>query len=122
MPRKGKADQRTLSYWKAVMADFERSGLSGLAYCRTKRISYSAFASRRKKLSGGDRTGKKDVGRGSVERVEFAQVAIKPSIEQSAQAAPHAPLEIVFPAGVVLRVPDGYSTVSLAEIISVLEV
>ncbi|MBX9668851.1 MAG: hypothetical protein K2X93_14595 [Candidatus Obscuribacterales bacterium] len=34
MPKKGEIDLRKLKYWSAVMADFEKSGQSGQAYCK----------------------------------------------------------------------------------------
>lgn len=131
MAKRGEIDLPKLRYWKSVLADFERSGLTGQAYCREKGITYTAFANRRRKLSGKlqgngrqETRSKKPTGNKRVcernvgEQVEFAEVLIKPSLQSSAAADR---LEVVLPTGTVLRVPAAYPVVDLAEVISALE-
>lgn len=118
MPKKGELDLRKQRYWKTVFADFENSGLSGQAYCKEKGISYAAFASRRRRLPKGS-TG---CSGESIKQVEFAPVSLKPSSPQSRPTSRVEPLEIVFPNGIILRVPAGYSAFALTEIVSLLEV
>ena len=43
--------RKPLSYWEERIAQFERSGLSGLAYCRQEGLNYKTFSSWRKKLT-----------------------------------------------------------------------
>lgn len=134
MPSKGEVDLRKLKYWKAVLADFERSGLSGPAYCKQKGIPYTAFANRRRKLSSAiaatsklrakanatplaeDRT-----ERSSAKQVGFAEVTIRTSTP-AVPTSNGERLELVFPTGIILRIPNGYSAAALAEIITALEV
>lgn len=119
MPKKGEVDLRKQRYWKSVLVDFEKSGLSGQAYCTAKGISYTAFASRRRRLvSSGSAGG----GRESAKQVEFAPVTLKPSHAEPAPTSRAELLEIVFPTGVTLKVPAGYSASTLAEVLSILEV
>lgn len=119
MPKKGEIDLRKERYWKAVISDFEKSGLSGRAYCRDKGISYTAFATRRRRLTNSTDVGSKP---GSTHRVDFAPVALKSSPQEPSFSSQVEPLEIVFPTGVTVRVPGGYSVTALAEIVSILEV
>lgn len=134
MPKKGEVDLQKLKYWRAVLADHERSGLSGQAYCKQKGISYTAFANRRRRIassaqaaekakrdSGVDQNGSRTASfeRGSEVQPAFAEVKLKaPPIEQIRDAGK---LEIELSEGIVLRVPDGYSVAVLAAVISMLE-
>ena len=118
MPKKGEIDLRKDRYWRSVLADFEKSGMSGQAYCRSRGISYSAFASRRRRLPARDA----GAARSSARQVEFAPVTLKPSPVLDTPVAGVEPIEIVFPTGVTLRVPEGFSASSLADIVSILEV
>jgi hypothetical protein len=132
MPKKGEVDLHKLKYWKAILADFERSGLKGQSYCRQKGISYTAFASRRRKLSvtmpAARYRAKTPVAdmesteRSRAQQVEFAEVAVKISTPTQLAAVNGERLEVVFPTGTILRVPSCYSAVALAEIITALEV
>ena len=138
MPKKGEVDLQKLKYWKAVLRDFDRSGLSGQAYCKQAGIAYTAFANRRRRLGTSiDSSNKADAKTKTktsfvaVDRMEaagapppqmgFAEVAVK--------VTPSAPpfangerFEIVFPTGTVVRVPSGYSIAALVEIVTALEV
>jgi hypothetical protein len=40
MPKRGEVDLRKLKYWKAILADFEKSGMTGQSYCRQKGLTY----------------------------------------------------------------------------------
>ena len=119
MPKKGEIDLPKLRYWRSVLSDFEKSGQSGQAYCKEKGIRYTAFANRRRRLAGHRGVSTKKVERTPVRQIEFAEVTVKPSLPQSSH--PVERLEIVFPTGTVLRVPNGYSAMALVEIVSVLE-
>jgi hypothetical protein len=134
MPKKGEVDLPKLKYWRAVLADHERSGLSGQAYCNQKGIPYTAFANRRRRIASStpaaemakrgvsvERNGSRSAGfeYGSEEQPAFAEVKVKaPQKEQGTEAGK---LDIELPGGIVLRVPDGYSVAMLAAVVSTLE-
>jgi len=137
MPKKGEVDLQKLKYWKAVLRDFDKSGLSGQAYCKQAGIAYTAFANRRRRLATSvdssnetDAKVKTKTNFVAVDRMEasapppqmgFAEVAVK--VAPSAPPAAHGErLEIVFPTGTMLRVPSGYSVAALVEIVTALEV
>ncbi len=130
MPKKGEIDRRKLAYWKSVLTDFERSGLSGQAYCREKGIAYTAFANRRRRLAGIVKTSTKtksdrravaeETSTRSSSHVGFAEVAIKASPTQAPSFTIER-LELILLNGTVLRVPNGYSAAALAEIVLALE-
>jgi hypothetical protein len=44
------------SHWARVLKDFQQSGLSGAAYCRSEDLYYPTFAKWRQKLLGPVRT------------------------------------------------------------------
>jgi len=93
MPKKGEVDLRKQRYWKSFLVDFEKSGLSGQSYCKSKGISYSAFASRRRRLASSGNSG----GRESARLVECAPVTWKPPPAEPAETSRAELLEIVFP-------------------------
>ena len=133
MPKKGEVNLPRLRYWKAVLADFEKSGLSGKAYCRKKGIPYTAFANRRRRIpvaaatarradanAGSDATNGRKSEHYPVDQRGFAEVKIATPVKV-AQLPPADRLEVLLPSGVLLRVPDGYSVVGLAAVITALE-
>lgn len=134
MPKKGEFDLQKLKYWKAVLADFERSGLTGQEYCRQKGIVYTAFANRRRRLTGVKGTGKYQARKAASKQSElgnsrnrasaqvgFVEVRTKSSIVTPSNLDGER-LEVALPTGTVLRVPNGYSIELLARLVTALEV
>ena len=119
MPRKGEIDLHKLEYWKSVLEDFEKTGLSGQAYCKQKGISYAAFADRRRRLPETIRATAK--AKAKSKHVEFAEVDIKDSRAKTPSSTITERLELVLPKGTVLRIPNGYSPAALCKIVSALE-
>ncbi len=117
MPKKGEVDLQKLEYWKSVIADFEKTGLSGQAYCKQKGIPYTAFAMRRRRLPETIRAAAKAKAKAH----EFAEVAIKDSPANTPSSSSAERLELVLPKGTVLRIPNGYSPAALSKIVSALE-
>lgn len=102
-----------------MLADFEKSGLTGQAYCKAKAIAYTAFANRRRKMS---ERGEEAVERSHSKGIAFAPVNVKLQATETAQLFGGERLEIVLTTGVVLRVPAGFSATALADIVTNLEV
>ena len=72
--RKEKSTFGRSDYGRQSFQASKKSGLSGRAYCRAKGISYTAFATRRRRLTNSTDVGSKP---GSTHRVDFAPVALK---------------------------------------------
>lgn len=134
MPKKGEFDLQKLKYWKAVLADFERSGLSGQEYCRQKGIAYTAFANRRRRLAGANcadkylagktalrRSGPRNLDGEAAAAFGFAEVRTQPP-KSTFSSLDGEKLEVVLPTGTVLRVPNNYSVEALARLVQALEV
>ncbi len=130
MPKRGEVDLRKLKYWKAILADFEKSGMTGQSYCRQKGITYTAFANRRRKLSRNLPIGRgrarniviESTADSRARQIEFAEVTVKTPTPAKLSAENVERLEVVLQTGAILRVPTGYSAAALAEIITALGV
>lgn len=130
MPKRGEVDLRKLKYWKAILADFEKSGMTGQSYCSQKGIAYTAFANRRRRLSSSisavmDRARKvsdDSTACNSAKKVEFAEVTFKTSTPAKPSTANDERLEVVLQTGTILRIPLGFSAAALAEIVTALGV
>jgi hypothetical protein len=116
MPKKGETDLDKRRYWLQVLADFEKSGLSGQAYCRATGIPYTSFANRRRR-SDWRRTPKSGRHSEKTRFVPFAEVKVSDdppsqSLDPVQENGP-ATLEIVLPTGIIIRVgnPSLLSTV-----------
>lgn len=133
----------TERYWRRVMVEFSATGLSGAEYCRRNGIKYQHFADWRLKIRKSDASGKA-IGQRALRRahvaeksklrgpksssgqhksVEFAEIQVvdRQNPNQVGRTGEPARLELVFPGGVVLRLPDDCSLTFLSSVISILE-
>jgi hypothetical protein len=86
--------RRTQSEWQAILKRFEKSGLSGTAFCEREEISPSAFAEWKRKL------GEVTPARTSPSR--FVELTTTPAVSLAPPQSRGA-FEISLPGGVVLR-------------------
>lgn len=86
--------RRTQSEWHTILKRFEKSGLSGTAFCEREEISPSAFAEWKRKL--GEPTPSRHSRPRFVELTTTPAVSLTPSPSRGA-------FEISLPGGVVLR-------------------
>jgi hypothetical protein len=95
------------SHWARVLKDFQQSGLSGAAYCRSENLYYPTFAKWRQKLLGPVRTlGKRKPSPALFSKVERVTES-EPLLES---------LQIRFPNGVLVNVQGSASPNWLLEI------
>jgi hypothetical protein len=89
--------RRTSSEWEKIMARHRKSRLPIAAFCEREEISRSAFASWKRRLSGG---GKKSPSFVELTRSRTSP-AVKPAVALISPAG--TSFELVLPGGVTLR-------------------
>lgn len=105
---------------EALLAAFDSSGMSGVAFARVHGVNYPTFASwiqkRRRERglypaarAGGDQAFK----------LTLAEVELPPA-EAERSVVPQPGLEIVLPDGVTIRVPEGAAVASVVELVNAL--
>ena len=89
--------RRTSGEWEKIMARHRASRLPIAVFCEREEISRSAFASWKRRLSGGRKK--------SPSFVELARPATNPSVKPAAASVSPAgtSFELVLPSGVTLR-------------------
>ena len=90
--------RRTAPEWKGILDRFGKSDLPIAAFCEKEGISRSAFASWRKKLSGG----RKRVQKKAASFVELSGVVTKRSAPPMVSSS-ETGFELALPGGVTLR-------------------
>lgn len=86
--------RRTRTEWQAILKRFEKSGLSGTAFCEREEISPSAFAEWKRKL------GEPAPSRPS--RPRFIELTTTPAVSPTPSQS-RGVFEMSLPGGVVLR-------------------
>jgi len=107
-------DLATERRWRALVAEQDCSGLTIAAFCLNHELACSAFHYWKREL----RT--RDAQRRSARpTARFLPVVV--TDVPSASSAPSAlPLELALPSGEVLRVPAGFDSATLAQVLAVL--
>ena len=77
--------------WRELLADHAKSGLSIRAFCERRRLNEANFYAWRRELV------RRDSGRAKIAAPTFVPVQVTPS----------AAIEVLLPAGLVVRVPAG---------------
>jgi hypothetical protein len=120
-------------YWSAILADFRRSGLTHVAFCRLRRISIHSFRDWLYRLRPGlpprrSRAGHTSATPSPASKAEtptFLPVHVCPqsltSISDHQIAQPPAPLELVLSDRCQLRIPTGFDPATLHQLLDVLE-
>src|SRR6267154_1206814 len=119
-------------YWSAILADFHRSGLTRVEFCRLRRISIHSFRDWLYRLRPGlpprrSRTGCTSPAPSSTQAdtPAFLPVHVRPRslapIADHQVAQPPAPLELILSDRAHLRVPAGFDPATLHQLLDVLE-
>jgi hypothetical protein len=119
-------------YWSAILADFHRSGLTHVEFCRLRRISIHSFRDWLYRLRPGlpprrSRTGHTSTTPSPTETdtPSFLPVHVRPRslapISDHQIVQPPAPLELVLSDRCQLRVPAGFDPATLHQLLDVLE-
>jgi hypothetical protein len=97
-------DPRKEAFWRRVVARWQRSGQTGRAFCRDAGLSEPSFYAWRRELARRDAA-----------TPRFLPVHVLPDTD------PATPLEVVTPAGHVIRVHAGFDAATLRELLATLE-
>jgi hypothetical protein len=119
-------------YWSGILADFRRSGLTHVQFCRLRRISIHSFRDWLYRLRPGlparrSRTDRSAPATSSTQAdaPAFLPVHVRPQslapISDHQVAQPPAPLELVLSDRAHLRVPVGFDPATLHQLLDVLE-
>lgn len=110
------SNSRTAELWRSRIRAWRASGLSVAAYCRRIGVSQPSFYQWRRKLEGavgGARDSGANRTRPSPSELSFLPVQVV--------GVGNAPLEIVLPNGVVVRVPPGCDRALLRDVVRLWE-
>ena len=105
--------------WRRTIREQQRSGLSVRDFCKREGLKDGAFRWWRQELPRRDR-GTTDAPRG--ERTEAAPAFLPVRVVDPEGVAPRPapPIEIVLPAGPIVRVPSGFDPRALGAVLAVL--
>ena len=119
-------------YWSAILADFRRSGLTHVEFCRLRRISIHSFRDWLYRLRPGLPPRRSRLGCTSpppppplADPPAFLPVHVRPRplapVPDHQAVPPPAPLELVLGDLCHLRVPAGFDPATLHRLLDVLE-
>jgi hypothetical protein len=102
-------DPRKEAFWRRMLARWQRSGQTGRDFCRVAGLSEPSFYAWRRELA------RRDAARKPATRPRFLPVRVLPD------PAPATPLEVVTPAGHVVRIRPGFDAANLRDLLAALE-
>ena len=121
-------------YWSAILADFRRSGLTHVEFCRLRHISIHSFRDWLYRLRPGlpPRRSRSDrpapapsSASNQADTPAFLPVHVRPRpltpLSDHQVVQPPAPLELVLSDRAHLRVPAGFDPATLHQLLDVLE-
>ena len=111
-------------YWSAIIADFHRSGLTHVQFCRLRKVSIHSFRKwlyRRHAPASPAQADRSSLPAAPL----FLPVHVRPEpapvpTERQANTSP-PPLELVLDHGRHLRIPVGFDSTTLGRILDLLE-
>src|SRR5262249_18501189 len=104
MPGK-RPDPQLEQFWRQTIAAWHKSGLSVRAFCAGRRLSETSFHGWRRTLQERDRQ---------------RSAAVSPPRFVPLRVVSEAVLEIVLPAGLIVRVPAGAEAAAVANLVAAL--
>ena len=119
-------------YWSAILADFHRSGLTHVEFCRLRHISIHSFRDWLYKLRPGLPSRRSRAGQASptpspskANLPAFLPVHVRPRplapiVDHQVAQSP-APLELVLSDRAHLRVPVGFDPATLHQLLDVMD-
>jgi hypothetical protein len=123
MPRRGGRDAAKEQYWRCVLEEWLRSGLTGRDFCAAKAVSEASFYSWKREIARRDqeeaedrRTPSRAARSGAAALPAFVPVTI-----DSLPTAGSASLEVLLAGGRLLRVRGGFDSLVLRQLLAVLE-
>jgi len=119
-------------YWSAIVADFRRSGLTHVEFCRRRHLSLSSFRHwlyRRRpdlhSIPSGSGAAPRVPGPAPSSRPQFLPVHLRPEplpVAVTPRNTPSAPpLELVLADDRRIRVPSGFDPTTLHQLLDTLE-
>jgi hypothetical protein len=117
MPGPKRRDAAKERYWRRLLRQWRRSGLTGRDFCAEQRLSEASFYSWKREIARRDQ--EVQAGTSSAAALPaFVPVTIDTGAAATAAAAP---LEVVLADGRVLRVRGGFESAVLRQLLAVLE-
>jgi hypothetical protein len=120
MPKRRGRDSAKERYWRRLLEEWRRSGLTGRDFCAAKAVSEASFYS-----------WKREIARRDQEEVEARRMTARPGATAAALPAflpvtmaptpVPAALEVVLAGGRLLRVRGGFDGAVLRQLLAVLE-
>ena len=121
-------------YWSAMLADFRRSGLTHVQFCKLRQISIHSFRDWLYRLRPGlpPRRPRRprhitapNPGPAQSDPPAFLPVHVRPQVPTASAdrqiLSPRAPLELVLSDRCHVRVPSGFDPTTLHQLLDVLE-
>jgi hypothetical protein len=107
MPRTSRRESKPEPFWRDFIERWKTSGQSIAAFCATHRVSQATFYSWRKRLTAHSRP-------------TTALPSPTPTFA-SVRVIPDPTVEVVFPSGLVVRVPIGADAADVARLVAALQ-
>jgi transposase len=111
-------------YWRRLLSQWQRSGLSGRDFCAQESLSEASFYGWRREIAKRDREAK-PVGRQRGRRITMsAKRALSSAflpVQVIPNAEPSSSIEMVLPKGRLVRVGPGFDPATLRQVLGILE-
>lgn len=109
--RARRRDPELERFWRRAVVERERSGLSVRAFCSGRRLAEANFYAWRRELKQRDASASSSATTASVSAaLKFVPLQVRAA----------ACLEVVLPAGVIVRVPAGAEAAGVAQLVAAL--
>jgi hypothetical protein len=127
MARRGQRDLGKQRFWRRVLREWQRSGLTIRDYCAAQGLSEPSFYAwrraiqeRKRQVARASRDGAGPVSRGNAAGVRRGPSDGQPTFVPVSIVASAPALEVVGRDGCVIRVPVGFDAATLRQLLAVL--
>jgi hypothetical protein len=107
MPRTSRREPKPVPFWRDLIERWKTSGQSIAAFCDTHRVSQATFYSWRKRLT-------------AQSRPTTALPSPTPKFA-AVRVVPDPTVEVVFPSGLIVRIPIGDDAAVVARLVAALQ-